>query len=541
MKKIATLCAVALSAVTAFGQSSDDPIYNTSNQFTSEKGPVMTNNFEKSTGNVDVQAPCDSGDVVLVSTNSYFNIWSTDSTASNVIGTNDTLIVPVSSDTSFYHSTLVGNGQDSTLGLPAYSSTYTGNVRGYWFTSPADIIITGLWVPTDVGTGNQNVAIVRFNNNTPPPAYSTTTNDFTQLGLWQNFSANDTISVSIPVMAGEVIGLLGQRGTSNAYAPNNTVQTIAGQPVTLTRLGMQQQLGTNAPADLWYESGGSISLVELFYESGLDTVTTEIPVTVPVSTNETFDVSICPGETYFAQGAAQDSTGMYVDSLTSIHGCDSIVWTNLTVQPIHNTADQISLCPGDSLLINGMYVSTAGTYVDTLQSMYGCDSLVTKDITLSTTNVAVNTSGITLTADATGATYQWLDCNDNFSVIPGATSQSYTATANGNYAVVVTENGCSDTSTCYPVTTLGLQENTFGTNVNLYPNPTAGNFKVDFGTTIEFVEVTITDVTGKIIEKMTVGNQQVVDVKLKGANGYYMVSVADNKGHQARFRVVKQK
>ncbi|KXJ04314.1 hypothetical protein AC249_AIPGENE3232, partial [Exaiptasia diaphana] len=246
-------------------------------------------------------------------------------------------------------------------------------------------------------------------------------------------------------------------------------------------------------------------------------------------------------ETYFAGGAAQDSTGMYVDSLTSIHGCDSIVWTNLTVQPIHATNDQVSLCPGDSLLINGMYVSTAGTYVDTLQSMYGCDSLVTKVISLSTTNTAVNTSGITLTADATGATYQWLDCNDNFSVISGATSQSYTATANGNYAVIVTENGCSDTSTCYPVTTLGLQENTFGTNVSLYPNPTAGNFKVDFGTAIEFVEVTITDVTGKVIETISAGNQQVVDVQLKGANGYYMVSVVDNKGHQARFRVVKQK
>ena len=44
--------------------------------------------------------------------------------------------------------------------------------------------------------------------------------------------------------------------------------------------------------------------------------------------------------------------------------------------------------------------------------------------------------------------YQWLDCNNNFEPISGATAQNYTAIDNGNYAVVVNENGCIDTSAC---------------------------------------------------------------------------------------------
>src|SRR5690554_1806443 len=40
--------------------------------------------------------------------------------------------------------------------LPNFGNTYTGNVRGYWFTAPAPFIITGVRVPADAGTGTQN-------------------------------------------------------------------------------------------------------------------------------------------------------------------------------------------------------------------------------------------------------------------------------------------------------------------------------------------------------------------------------------------------
>ncbi len=59
------------------------------------------------------------------------------------------------------------------------------------------------------------------------------------------------------------------------------------------------------------------------------------------------------------------------------------------------------------------------------------------------------TNGNAITANQTGATYQWIDCNDT-TLIPGATNASYAA-ANGNYAVIITLGSCSDTSDCVSI------------------------------------------------------------------------------------------
>ena len=72
-------------------------------------------------------------------------------------------------------------------------------------------------------------------------------------------------------------------------------------------------------------------------------------------------------------------------------------------------------------------------------------------------------SNSVLTADQTGATYQWLDCDDNNAIINGETNQSYTPAVTGNYAVEVTLNGCVDTSACFLVDYTGIEELTKGT------------------------------------------------------------------------------
>lgn len=65
--------------------------------------------------------------------------------------------------------------------------------------------------------------------------------------------------------------------------------------------------------------------------------------------------------------------------------------------------------------------------------------------------------GPTLTADQTGATYQWLDCDDNNSLINGETNQSYTPIITGNYAVEISLSGCVDTSNCFIVDFTGIE------------------------------------------------------------------------------------
>lgn len=151
------------------------------------------------------------------------------------------------------------------LPLPGQSSTFTGNVRGYWFTAPVDFRIVGLRVPTDASSAAQSIELVRLD--APPPQYSTVTNSFTSLFRVVNDNTAGFLTVDIAVSAGDVIGVLGQRGGVNSYGPGNFVSSIFGQNVTLARLGMQLPLATNVAQSLWTEAGGSISRVEMLYDS----------------------------------------------------------------------------------------------------------------------------------------------------------------------------------------------------------------------------------------------------------------------------------
>lgn len=151
--------------------------------------------------------------------------------------------------------------------LPPYGNTYSGNVRGYWFTAPVNFTIVGLRVPDEQNYGLQSVEVVRFNNNTPPPAYPGTTNDFVSLARFVDQPSANILAVNIPVAAGEVIGIYGQCGTRCSYGtPAGPFQTeILGQPTTLTRSGMQYTLNSGPMHDIWQEAAYQVSRVEMYY------------------------------------------------------------------------------------------------------------------------------------------------------------------------------------------------------------------------------------------------------------------------------------
>lgn len=114
-------------------------------------------------------------------------------------------------------------------------------------------------------------------------------------------------------------------------------------------------------------------------------------------------------------------------------------------------------------------------------------------------DVGVTQNGQTLTADLVGATYQWLDCGNSYSVIMGETNQSYTPSITGNYAVEVTSGGCTDTSVCVLVDYSSLNE-LYNSSVTVYPNPSKdGKFKIDADHIVEVVEVV--DMLGRSIKK----------------------------------------
>lgn len=475
-----------LTAFTALNQlNSDDPVFfnqthvNTSHQLPTVKTIVS--------GQIEVEGEillCDSTNTTLTVSGACSYNWYSDAGGNTLIGSNNDLdVTGITNDTIVYLTALITDTAIS-LPLPVHNSVYTGNTRGYWFQSPSTIQITGVNVPIDAGTGVSSVAIVRFNSG-PPPTYSITTNDFTVLGFWQNFT-EDTLSVCVPITSGDYIGVLGVRGSSNSYATAPYTSSINGIPVDLTRLGMQYDLSTIAPQELWTEAGSSISRVNLIYGDTL----------VPTS---------------------------------------SIIAVNINVPSADSTTTNLYICSGDSILYNGIYYSSATTIIDSTTNVSGCDSISFTNI-IPSLIPTTTLSGETLSSTITGDSYQWVDCDNNYTPIVGETSSSFTAINNGSYAVVVTTNGCSDTSACMPVNSTGIQDNNLNQGFTFYPNPSDGELTLQIINAVNPYLIEVYNVNGQLVysRKETLSKTS-IDVSRFNSGLYFMTLTNDNLNQRIKF------
>ncbi len=224
---------------------------------------------------------------------------------------------------------------------------------------------------------------------------------------------------------------------------------------------------------------------------------------------------------------AQDSSG-------NVSSCAF----NVSVIVDDASSQSISICDGESITIGNNIYSTTGTYIDTLINGGGCDSLVTTNLTVSpAVNVATTTNGGTISAVASSATYQWIDCGNNNSPISGANNQSFQPSIDGNYAVIVTEGNCSDTSACAVV--VGVSQ-AIGTTMVLHPNPTTGRVNLVFGKALEEVQIEVFDVAGKRLFIKTEGNTSVTQLDFSNfVNAIYIVKISTSLGQEV-VRVMKQ-
>ena len=157
----------------------------------------------------------------------------------------------------------------------------------------------------------------------------------------------------------------------------------------------------------------------------------------------------------------------------------------------------------------------------------GNTSTQTQSVTVNTVDVNITQAGSELIADAAGAAYQWLDCDNGNALINGETNQTFTPVATGNYAVEVTENGCVDTSSCFLVDYSGLDDLSFA-SIFVYPNPSNdGYFNVRFDGTI--LAVILYDMVGRIIAVPFNIEQGTLDASSLEA-GKYVISINSIEG-----------
>ena len=100
-----------------------------------------------------------------------------------------------------------------------------------------------------------------------------------------------------------------------------------------------------------------------------------------ISRQEIYD-TICEGTTYDFHGRDLTQAGTYSDTLQTINGCDSVIVLTLSVNPVYHDTINAAICEGSVYTENGFNESEAGTYTQNLQTVNGCDSIITLNLTV---------------------------------------------------------------------------------------------------------------------------------------------------------------
>jgi photosystem II stability/assembly factor-like uncharacterized protein len=156
-----------------------------------------------------------------------------------------------------------------------------------------------------------------------------------------------------------------------------------------------------------------------------------------VTLTNTINATACGSYTSPSGNQTWTSSGQYTETLTSSTGCDSIVTVNLTVISSFATTQTASACSSFTWIDGVTYTSSTNTPTQLLQSVNGCDSLVTLNLTIYNPNPATHTVSAC-------ASFTWVD--------------GITYTSNNNTATFLlqTVNGCDSLVTL----NLTIQNNT---------------------------------------------------------------------------------
>ncbi|MBK8351370.1 MAG: T9SS type A sorting domain-containing protein [Saprospirales bacterium] len=169
-------------------------------------------------------------------------------------------------------------------------------------------------------------------------------------------------------------------------------------------------------------------------------------VSVRQSPTTTLNQAICQGASIVFNGNTITGAGTFRDTLQTSFGCDSFIVLNVSVRQSPTTTLNQAICQGASIVFNGNTITGAGTFRDTLQTSLGCDSFIVLTVAVtSLPNITVNSPSIcsgqtaTLTAN-NGTSYTWTGG------LTGNPATTQTLNSNASFTVTGTVGNCSNTA-----------------------------------------------------------------------------------------------
>jgi|GEM_PF-900126 len=193
--------------------------------------------------------------------------------------------------------------------------------------------------------------------------------------------------------------------------------------------------------------------------SGNDTI-----IIGDLRTSATVSPSVCAANYTAPSGAVYSSSGMYMDTINNLAGCDSVITINLTLNNPSSSSISATTCGTYTAPSGAMYMSS-GMYMDTIPNMVGCDSVITINLTVNQPSAAsISANACDMYTAPSGAMYMnsgtfndtianMMGCDSVITInltITNSTSASVTASACGMY--ILPDGDTATTSGTYTST-----------------------------------------------------------------------------------------
>jgi gliding motility-associated-like protein len=264
--------------------------------------------------------------------------------------------------------------------------------------------------------------------------------------------------------------------------------------------------GDGYPISHSYDTLGQYDVMCSIYvfDEGAETLDTILFTSLSLKRgyDTTIVAAICSGDVYADNGFNESETGIYVDTLQTIYGCDSIVRLDLTVHPAYNDTILAYICEGEVYNQNGFYLDTDTVITRRGQTIYGCDSVVT--LILKVGALYSDTIHASITEG------QYYDENGFNECEEGFYSRHLTTV---NY-------GCD--SSVYLVLSVNQRSDLYVPNCITPLSPTNSRFEIVHGKSLAIDEVFIYNRAGEILFH-SIGNTEVWDGTY---HGYYCPQAA---------------
>lgn len=310
-------------------------------------------------------------------------------------------------------------------------------------------------------------------------------------------------------------------GCDSVLTINLTVNFNSGSVISAVSCGTYT---SPSGTQTWSISGTYQDIIP--NSTGCDS-TIMINLVIGMSSTETIFETACDSLVSPSGNYIWTTSGSYLDTLTNAAGCDSILIVGLQINNSSATTLPVVSC-GPYTSPSGNYTwATSGTYQDTIPNQEGCLEYLTLNVTIVEIDTSVVQDNRDLISQATGVTYQWLDCNNNFAPILAANQQTFIPDDPGSFAVQISDNGCVDTSSCYTVSSgLSIYQQRFDTHIQVYPNPSHDRFVIDLGGVYQDIQYSLQAMDGKTL--LTERSAQRQKLKLDLGNyplGIYLLKI----------------